>query len=564
MAFTDFIRRSSIWGLLSPKKRQRSRDVRTGQRCLIEQLEVKQCLAVDLAAPFVDLVIPAVSDSPVIVELADKFDLGEITGTLVEFQTNADLPNPNIIVELADQEGVMPRTTPVTAENFLKYVRSGSYDQTIVHRSIESESIQGGGFSQPQGSSFDNHDPQRIAVAAAIPGEVGNPLTAGTIAMALADDSGIYGTDPQNIAGTAKGQWFFNTADNSQSLGGAYTAFGKIVGGGMTVVEEIAAAQSFLADDYYLGLPFADLPLWQLGDTGEVFKDDFVVIQRAGEVSESALLSFQVTASNPSVVSLSIMDGNLSILPVPGGSGEVVVTVTAVSVLDQTTATATFQIMLDPSVPDLQVIDASGSVHLGLDETNRLFAGDMPVRSDSAALVQGFRGWSFFEAERVEGINWLYGEHVDGAVHRFRCTEAWTFDLFNGIGNSGMLSIPVAGRGLPFQPNGGGLDLTKYSAAIEVHGNTALRQTSQGGLFADTVVLSKQGQPVQVHAGQQLQPVAAEVIDGGIKVLWFDRTAANYIIWNVGLDGLFSSESAPFSGESQADQELLLNFGVGS
>ena len=38
--------------------------------------------------------------------------------------------------------------TPVTAENFLSYVKSGYYNDTIFHRVIEGFMIQGGGFTK--------------------------------------------------------------------------------------------------------------------------------------------------------------------------------------------------------------------------------------------------------------------------------------------------------------------------------------------------------------------------------------------------------------------------------
>ena len=37
--------------------------------------------------------------------------------------------------------------TPLTTNNFLNYVRSGFYDDTIFHRVIDGFMIQGGGFT---------------------------------------------------------------------------------------------------------------------------------------------------------------------------------------------------------------------------------------------------------------------------------------------------------------------------------------------------------------------------------------------------------------------------------
>ncbi len=56
--------------------------------------------------------------------------------TIVEMQTDLG----SITVHLYDQH------TPVTVENFLKYVADGSYDGTVIHRSVDNFVLQGGGF----------------------------------------------------------------------------------------------------------------------------------------------------------------------------------------------------------------------------------------------------------------------------------------------------------------------------------------------------------------------------------------------------------------------------------
>ncbi len=116
---------------------------------------------------------------------------------------------------------------PVTVANFLAYVESGHYDNTVFHRVIDGFMIQGGGFEpgmnqKPTGEQIKN--------------EADNGLKneRGTIAMARTQ-----------APHSATAQFFINVADNdflnhrSPDLQGwGYCVFGK-VSEGMDVVDAI-------------------------------------------------------------------------------------------------------------------------------------------------------------------------------------------------------------------------------------------------------------------------------------------------------------------------------------
>lgn len=115
---------------------------------------------------------------------------------------------------------------PLSAANFLSYVRKGHYDGTIFHRVIKGFMVQGGGF-EPGMKQKDTQAP--------IKNEAGNGLsnTVGTIAMART-------SDPHS----ATAQFFINVGDNlfldkEQSQDGwGYCVFGRVTEG-MDVVNKI-------------------------------------------------------------------------------------------------------------------------------------------------------------------------------------------------------------------------------------------------------------------------------------------------------------------------------------
>jgi len=138
----------------------------------------------------------------------------------VHMQTSSGL----IVLELNS------RAAPKTVENFLNYVKSEFYNQTIFHRVIKGFMIQGGGLSP---------DFKKKKTAPPVINEADNGLknVRGTIAMART-------MNPNS----ATAQFFINTVDNKSldftaktTQGWGYCVFGRVVEG-MDVVDKIESA----------------------------------------------------------------------------------------------------------------------------------------------------------------------------------------------------------------------------------------------------------------------------------------------------------------------------------
>ncbi len=132
----------------------------------------------------------------------------------------------DIKVELFEKEA------PETVRNFLSYVDSGFYKNTIFHRIIPDFMIQGGGFTtdfvqKPTNPPIKNEAANQL------------PNRRGTLAMART-----------NVVDSATCQFFINLVDNDflnfkaptpQHFG--YCVFGKVTEG-MEVVDKIAAVKT--------------------------------------------------------------------------------------------------------------------------------------------------------------------------------------------------------------------------------------------------------------------------------------------------------------------------------
>ena len=127
----------------------------------------------------------------------------------------------NILLELN------PKAAPITVENFLNYVNSGYYSNTIFHRVIKDFMIQGGGFT----TDFAKKETDK-----GIKNEADNGLknVRGSVAMART-----------TVPDSATSQFFINTVNNDflnysspTTRGWGYAVFAQVVGG-MDVVDTI-------------------------------------------------------------------------------------------------------------------------------------------------------------------------------------------------------------------------------------------------------------------------------------------------------------------------------------
>jgi len=195
--------------------------------------------------------------------------------------------------------------TPVTVTNFLNYVNSGRFNQTVIHRSEQGFVIQGGWLSYNDATN----QLDQITTDVAAQNEFSVSNTRGTVAMAK------VGGDPNS----ATSQWFVNLADNSAILdgqNGGFTAFGRVIGDGMTVVDNIAAQPTFtiagqanfpllnsasidtmiVPDNFIKVVMFVDGPNFFETASGLLY-----VALDAGTAG-MAQMRFSITATEPSVV----------------------------------------------------------------------------------------------------------------------------------------------------------------------------------------------------------------------------------------------------------------------
>ena len=151
-----------------------------------------------------------------------------VSMSVAQAQSDDSAENPRVLMKTTDGDitiELFADESPITVENFLRYVDDGHYDGTVFHRVISNFMIQGGGFDADL-KEKETRDP--------IVNESKNKLhnTRGTLAMARTSDPN-----------SATAQFFINQRSNLRLdwSGGkdGYTVFGEVIDG-MQVVDIIS------------------------------------------------------------------------------------------------------------------------------------------------------------------------------------------------------------------------------------------------------------------------------------------------------------------------------------
>jgi peptidyl-prolyl cis-trans isomerase B (cyclophilin B) len=121
---------------------------------------------------------------------------------------------------------------PLTVQNFVDYVNSGNYDNTVFHRVIDGFMIQGGGFEPGMVQK-----PTRTPIQ----NEAANGLKNDKYTVAMARTSDVHSATTQFFINVANNNFLNYSAPTTQGFG--YCVFGKVVEG-MDVVDKIAKVKT--------------------------------------------------------------------------------------------------------------------------------------------------------------------------------------------------------------------------------------------------------------------------------------------------------------------------------
>tara|TARA_Y100001968_G_scaffold24394_1_gene19082 strand:- start:6 stop:1808 length:1803 start_codon:yes stop_codon:yes gene_type:complete len=232
----------------------------------------------------------------------------DLNGTTLEFKTNyydpIKLVGKNFFVELYDIKNKINQSTPITSDNFIRYVNDNSYENTFIHRLVSDFVIQSGGFKILNDSNQAGFSVSSIQSKGEILNEPGNSNYMGSIAMAKVNGQ----------PNSATSQWFINLSNNNHLDidNEGFTVFGHILGDGIN--NPLLLNQPGIAT-YPLDLKFTEttiqlpnVPLLNLDNTG-LQKNNFFIIE---EIASVDTRPDQIANKYNVIISAEDIDGNQS------------------------------------------------------------------------------------------------------------------------------------------------------------------------------------------------------------------------------------------------------------
>lgn len=166
------------------------------------------------------------------------------------FKTSITVPNPQVVFSTSGGALTVeldPVAAPVTVDNFLSYVNSGYYKDTLFHRVIAGFVAQGGGYTSGMVEK-----PGRLAPIV-LESNKGLSNLRGTVAMART-----------SVPDSATSEFYVNLVDNTfldyrSAASPGYAVFGKVVQG-LNVIDAMATQPTGVVGGFG-DVPLADITI---------------------------------------------------------------------------------------------------------------------------------------------------------------------------------------------------------------------------------------------------------------------------------------------------------------
>ena len=451
--------------------------------------------------------------------LSTYFTDPNVPGTIATFETSKG----NIEVALTDT------ATPISVANFLGYVNSGAYDNTVFDKSVSSV-----GSSSNAASGSTPSDPGVIVQGGGnVVGATGlTPIAtttpienyeAGTGALSNVEDTLAFANT--GAATSVTSEFFFNNADNSATFDGVNTVFGHILSGQNVLTAIASLPTASLNTTSFPTVPITGLTTAQITAMAAVTPSNLVYTYA---ITTQAGTTYTAVSSDPSLVTPTISAGVLSFKYATGGTtGTADVTVTATNAYDGTSATQSFAVTVPPaSSTTTGPVTTADTIPLAVTGTA---ATVYPLDNDTdatAALSPTTLAIATQPTHGTATVNPTTGQVTYTSVAGYTGTDSFTYTVSDDDGNAAPApaTVTVTVVPTPTVVDIGGTNKVKsvtFTQPDGARGHLALTSGSAVVTFSpgDTTTKTANGVETVTGAGATVSSIAITNAKQGLPSL---------------------------------------------
>jgi hypothetical protein len=201
--------------------------------------------------------------------------------------------------------------------------------------------------------------------------------------------------------------------------------------------------------------------------------------------------------------------------------------------------------------PTLTAIESGGSTVLNRDTDGKLYAGTAPILYQGRQITfTQFAGYTPIAAEDrgVTGKVVVF-KHTSGDYFAWTMTSSWAFESGSWSRLTAISNVNAL------------LESVGAPTYVEAAGATALRQDSNGKLFAGEAPILYQGSQITASQFAGFTPVAVEELNGTSRKMVFQYTNGNYFIWTLSSGWAYASGEWIASSDAAAVTSLRQTYG---
>ena len=216
--------------------------------------------------------------------------------------------------------------------------------------------------------------------------------------------------------------------------------------------------------------------------------------------------------------------------------------------------------------PEYSPIEPNGSVSLGKDVTEKLYANEFSIHDPTGKQISTshYAGWQTLAVEAIDGVNTVLWEYTPtGRLHYWHTDASWNWQLSSGEHYDGSTEYYDAEINFEIDINNDGVIGAPEYSPIEPNGSVSLGKDVTEKLYANEFSIhDPTGKQISTSHYAGWQTLAVEAIDGVNTVLWEYTPTGRLHYWHTDASWNWQLSSGEHYDGSTEYYDAEINFEI--